>query len=76
VRGLSTEQFDPVLGIVCPGIVYPYLRANVADLVSRTGLPAIHLAELNFEALYRQRAERSTQSQSPIIVPPGSNTRQ
>ncbi|HEY4040032.1 MAG TPA: protein-export chaperone SecB [Burkholderiaceae bacterium] len=76
VRGLPVEQFDPVLGIVCPGIVYPYLRANVADLVSRTGLPAIHLAEINFEALYRQKLERNAPTQSPIIVPPGSGTRQ
>ena len=76
VRGLPAEQFDPVLGIVCPGIVYPYLRANVADLVSRSGLPAIHLAEINFEALYRQRQEQNARSQSPIIVPPGSTTRQ
>ena len=76
VRGLPAGQLDPVLGIVCPGIVYPYLRANVADLVSRTGLPAIHLAEINFEALYRQRLEQSAQTQSPIIVPAGSDTRQ
>jgi preprotein translocase subunit SecB len=76
IKGLPAEQFDPVLGIVCPGIVYPYLRANVADLVSRTGLPSIHLAEINFEALYRQRQEQTARTQSPIIVPPGSNTRQ
>ena len=76
VRGLPAEQFDPVLGIVCPGIVYPYLRANVADLVGRTGLPSIHLAEINFEALYRQRLEQNARTQSPIIVPPGSNIRQ
>jgi preprotein translocase subunit SecB len=61
---------------VCPGIVYPYLRANVADLVGRTGLPAIHLAEINFEALYRQRLEQNARAQSPIIVPAGSGTRQ
>jgi preprotein translocase subunit SecB len=76
VRGLPAAQFDPVLGIVCPGIVYPYLRANVADLVSRTGLPAIHLAEINFEALYRQKLEQNARAQSPIIVPTGSDTRQ
>jgi preprotein translocase subunit SecB len=44
-----------VLGVVCPGIIYPYLRANIADLISRTGLPAIHLAEINFEAFYSQK---------------------
>lgn len=76
VRGLPAAQFDPVVGIVCPGIVYPYLRANVADLVSRTGLPAIHLAEINFEALYRQKLEQNARAQSPIIVPTGSDTRQ
>jgi len=48
----------------------------VADLVSRTGLPAIHLAEINFEALYRQKLEQNARAQSPIIVPTGSDTRQ
>jgi len=76
VRGIPGEQFDPVVGIVCPGIVYPYLRANVADLVNRTGLPPIHLTEINFEALYRQKLAQNASPQSPIIVPPGSNTRQ
>ena len=55
IRGVPNEQFEPIVGIVCPGIVYPYLRANIADLISRTGLPPIHLTEINFEALYQQR---------------------
>jgi len=55
IRNLSGEQMGPVLGVVCPGIIYPYLRANIADLISRTGLPAIHLAEINFEAFYSQK---------------------
>jgi len=76
LRGIPGDQFEPVVGIVCPGIVYPYLRANVADLVNRTGLPPIHLTEINFEALYRQKLSQSSSTQSPIIVPPGSTTRQ
>lgn len=55
MRNIPDEQFDAIAGIVCPGIVYPYLRANVADLINRTGLPPIHLAEINFEAMYQQR---------------------
>jgi preprotein translocase subunit SecB len=55
LRGIPNEQFEAIVGIVCPGIVYPYLRANVADLLTRTGLPPIHLAEINFEALYQQK---------------------
>jgi preprotein translocase subunit SecB len=76
MRGIPNEQFDAVVGVVCPGIIYPYLRANVADLLTRTGLPPIHLAEINFEALYQQKRAQAAQSPSGIIVPPGAQTRQ
>jgi preprotein translocase subunit SecB len=46
---------EPLLGIVCPGMVFPYLRANVADLITRAGFPPIHLAEISFEAYFHQR---------------------
>jgi preprotein translocase subunit SecB len=55
MRGIPNEQFEAIVGIVCPNIVYPYLRANIADLINRTGLPSVHLAEINFEAMYQQR---------------------
>jgi len=71
IRGVPNEQFEPIVGIVCPNIVYPYLRANVADLISRTGLPAIHLAEINFEALYQQRlAQQQSQAAAPAAAAP------
>ncbi len=71
IRGISAEQFEPIVGIVCPGIIYPYLRANVADLIGRTGLPPIHLAEINFEALYQQRlAQQQAQgTEAPAATP-------
>jgi preprotein translocase subunit SecB len=73
MRGIPGEQFEAVLNIVCPNIIYPYLRANVADLINRTGLPPIHLAEINFEAMYQQRLAQ----QSPgLVVPPGANVKQ
>jgi preprotein translocase subunit SecB len=61
IRNVPTDQMEPVLGIVCPGIVYPYLRANVSDLLSRTGMPPVHLAEINFEAFYQQRLAQQAQ---------------
>ena len=70
IRNVPQEQFDPIIGIVCPNIVYPYLRANVADLITRTGLPPIHLAEIDFEALYQQRlAQQRAQAAVPAAVP-------
>jgi len=71
IRNVPHEQFEPIVGIVCPNIVYPYLRANVADLISRTGLPPVHLAEINFEALYQQRlAQQQAQAASPDAAVP------
>lgn len=64
IRNLASEQMGPILGVVCPGIIYPYLRANIADLISRTGLPAIHLAEINFEAFYAQKMAAMSQPQA------------
>jgi preprotein translocase subunit SecB len=70
IRNVPKEQFEPIVGIVCPNIVYPYLRANVADLITRTGLPPIHLAEINFEALYQQRmAQQQGQAATAAAVP-------
>jgi preprotein translocase subunit SecB len=65
IRNVPGEQMEPVLGIVCPGIVYPYLRANVSDLLSRTGMPPVHLAEINFEAFYQQRLAAQAQQAQP-----------
>ena len=55
IRNLPPEQMNPILGIACPQIVYPYLRGNVADLITRAGFPPVHLAEINFQAMYEQQ---------------------
>ena len=44
-----------VIGVACPQIVYPYLRGNVADIVTRAGFPPGHQAEINFQAMYEQQ---------------------
>jgi preprotein translocase subunit SecB len=55
IRNLPAEQMELLLNVVCANIVFPYLRSNIADIIQRTGFPPIHLAEINFEALYQQR---------------------
>lgn len=49
---------DQVLAITCPTIIYPYLRANIADMILRAGFPPAHLAEINFEAYYQDRIQQ------------------
>ena len=55
IRNLPQDQMGPIMGIACPQIVYPYLRGNVADLIVRAGFPPVHLAEINFQAMYEQQ---------------------
>jgi len=74
IRNLPQDQMSPILGIACPQIVYPYLRATVADIVTRAGFPPVHLAEINFQAMYEQQQQQSQLAQqesaqpSPIIT--------
>jgi preprotein translocase subunit SecB len=62
VRNVPEDQLEPLLGIACPNILYPYLRANIADMVTRAGFPPIHLNEINFEAFYQQRKQAIAES--------------
>jgi preprotein translocase subunit SecB len=56
LRGIPKEQIDPLLGVTCPNILFPYAREAISDLVARSGFPPVLLAPVNFEALYAQRA--------------------
>ena len=61
IRHVPQEQMGPVMGVVCPQIVFPYLRSNVADLVQRAGFPPVHLAEINFQSMYEQQQQQQGQ---------------
>ena len=68
IRNLPPEQMNPVMGIACPQIVYPYLRSNVADLVTRAGFPPVHLAEINFQAMYEQQQGQAQEAAEPSRI--------
>ena len=69
IRNIPEDQMGPVMGIACPQIVYPYLRGNVADIVNRAGFPPVHLAELNFQAMYEeQQAQAASAAPAPALA--------
>ena len=69
IRNVPADQMQAIMGIACPQIVYPYLRANVSDLVTRAGFPPVLLAEINFQAMYEQQQAADQGAQpSPIIT--------
>ena len=63
IRHMSDGQMDPITGIACPQIIYPYLRSNVADVIQRAGFPPVHMAEINFQAMYDQQQRMKAEQQ-------------
>jgi preprotein translocase subunit SecB len=61
IRNIPEDQLQPIIGIACPGIVYPYLRAIVSDVCTRAGFPPVILSEVNFQAMFE--AQRAQQAQ-------------
>ncbi len=57
IANVPAEQLDPLLGIGCPNIVFPYLRETVSDLVIRAGFPPVLLNPVNVDALYMQQKQ-------------------
>lgn len=68
IRNLPDDQMGPIMGIACPQIVYPYLRGNVADLIQRGGFPPVHLAEINFQAMYEQQMAKAEEDAPRIVT--------
>jgi preprotein translocase subunit SecB len=59
IRNIPEEQLKQILGIACPNIVYPYLRAIVSDVCVRAGFPPVVLSEVNFQAMYEAQQAQS-----------------
>ena len=61
IRNLQGEQLQGVVSVVCPQILYPYLRAIVSDVCTRAGFPPILLTEVNFQAMYEAQQQQAAQ---------------
>ncbi len=68
LSGFDEPTLQYLLNVNCPTIVYPYLRAQLTDLVSRTTMPPVQLPEVNFEALYQQRLAQAQAQQQPAAA--------
>jgi preprotein translocase subunit SecB len=65
IRHVPAEQMQGIVGIVCPQMIYPYLRAIVSDICTRAGFPPIVLSEVNFQAMFEaQQAQARAQAEA------------
>ena len=67
IRNVPQEQMQPIIAIACPQIVYPYLRATVADVINRTGFPPVHLTEVNFQAMYEAQLQQAAGAEGQAL---------
>jgi preprotein translocase subunit SecB len=57
IRNVPQDQMQGIISIVCPQMVYPYLRAIVSDVCTRAGFPPILLTEVNFQAMFEAQQQ-------------------
>lgn len=54
ISNIPTEQLEGILAVMCPNILFPYLREVVSDVSVRGGFAPVLLNPINFEELYQQ----------------------
>ncbi len=70
ISGFTEEEMGYMLAVQAPGILFPYARETVSDLVTRGGFPQLLLEPVNFEVMYHehlQRAEAKDDGETPVV---------
>jgi preprotein translocase subunit SecB len=68
IENIPQQEMEPVLGVTCPNILFPYLREVVSETVVRAGFPPVVLHPMNFESIYQARQQQ--QAQQPAAAGP------
>jgi preprotein translocase subunit SecB len=63
VNGFAEEQLPQILNTTCPGILFPYLRETLDNVVTKGSFPALLLPPINFDALYANALQQSADEQ-------------
>lgn len=61
IRNLGENDVKRAVSTVCPGVLFPYARHAVSQLVSQGGFPQFLLPPVNFEALYADKQGQAPQ---------------
>jgi preprotein translocase subunit SecB len=69
IKGVPPSDIQPIMGIHCPNVLFPYVRETIADAISRAGFPPVHLDPINFELLYQQQLANLAQQPAASPVP-------
>lgn len=62
VRNMPAGELEPILAVMCPNILFPYLREVVSDVAVRAGFAPVLLNPINFDLLYHQQKQQQAQA--------------
>lgn len=65
VEDLEGEMLQRMLATLGPTTLFPYAREAIDNLTLKGGFPALHIAQVNFDALYLE-ALRKQQEQGQV----------
>ncbi len=61
--GYSDQELGPLLGAYCPGLLFPYAREVVSDLVTKGSFPQLLLQPVNFDTLFAEHQKQAVAQQ-------------
>ena len=67
IRGYSEDEARRIVASFCPGVLFPYVRQAISDLILKGGFPPFLLPPVNFDALYQQSVDQARQQVQPAI---------
>lgn len=68
IQNLPQEELDPVLEVVCPNILFPYIREVVSNASVRAGFSPVLLSPVNFDMLYQQKMQQQQAEAAPVTT--------
>ncbi len=68
ISNLPSTDMEVVLAVMCPNILFPYLRETVSSITVRGGFPPVLLNPINFDALYQQQKQQAQADTPPATT--------
>jgi len=69
VRNLDDAEHRRAIAAIAPSVLFPYARANIANLVSQGGFPQLLLPPINFDVLYARSLADTAAKQMQNLTP-------
>lgn len=66
LKNFPDDQLKYMLGSYCPGVLFPYARELVSEIVTRGTFPPLYLTPVNFDALYQQHLEKEKEKDKKV----------